>query len=402
MPSKLGYFSGPVDARNIYASLRSGDHTSLFGTSYMKHLMQVCEQQGRDAVILTTHVGASYEETLGRFAIVNRPPPGGSGMAYHWRQIGWTRDCVAELERYGARTVVMTASQHYWFITPPFRKRGMRFVNSYHCAVRPLGHRVVSPHEVLIRLTSMLHLSHGDPTMAVAPHILRQLTREPGAGKRRTWCFTPDYDRKIFADFKPHRIGEGPVEIIFAGRIEANKGVFDMVTACEALNRGTGRKYRFHFHGEGEALLQLRARVAASPCRDFLIVHGFTAGDALAAHYAASHIVVVPTRSDFDEGLAKSVIEGVLALRPVVTSRVCPAIEVVGEACVEARVDDPASYVAAFRQLAESPALMTAKAIAALGLRENFFAPEANYAHTLREALKVAEENLEPVTLGAG
>lgn len=391
MPPKLGYFSGPVDARAIYASLRSGDHTSLFGTSYVKHFMRLCERQGREAVILTTHAGASYEETRGNFSIVNRPPPGGKGLAYHWRQIGWTRRCLAELERRGARTVVMTAAQHYWFVTPPFRKRGMRFVNSYHCAIRSLGHRVVGPHEAFVRLTSLRHLSHGDPTMAVAPYILSQLAREPGARTRRTWCFVPDYDREMFANFAPHPIEAAVVEIMFAGRVEANKGVFDMVTACEMLNRGSERKFRFHFHGEGGALEELRARAAASPCRDFLIVYGFTAGEALAAHYAASHIVVVPTRSDFDEGLAKSVIEGVLALRPVVTSRVCPAIQVVGEACVEARMDDPASYAEAFRMLADDPALLAAKAEAARCLREDFFSPDASYAQTLEDALDIAE-----------
>lgn len=391
MPLKLGYFSGPVDARGIYHSLREGRHTTLFGTSYMRHLMKVCEEQGREAVIVTTHPGERYEVRLGAFTILNRPSPGGRRLAYHRLQLGWTRDCLAELERHGARTVVMTAAQHYWLVTPPFRKRGMRFINSYHCAVRAISHRALSPHELFIRLTSRLHLAHGDPTMAVAPHILHQLSTEPGAQRRQTWRFIPDYDRGMFADFEPHPIGEGPVEIIFAGRVEENKGVFDMVEACELLNDEPGLRYRFHFHGEGGALEALRTRASASPCADLLKVYGFTAGDALAAHYSASHIVVVPTRSDFDEGLPKSVIEGVLALRPVVTSCVCPAIEVVGDACVEARMDEPASYAEAFRQLATSPDLLNEKVRAAQRIREEYFEPAHSYSQTLREALVVAE-----------
>lgn len=388
---KIGYLSGPVDARGIYRSLREGSHTSLFGTSYMRHLMQVCEEQGREAVIVTTHSGERYDVQLGAFTILNRPSPGGRRLAYHLNQIRWVRDCLDELEQHGAKTVVMTAAQHYWFVTPPYRRRGMRFINSYHCAVRAIGHRRLSPHELFIRLTSRMHLAHGDPTMAVAPHILDQLAQEPGADQRPTWRFIPDYDRRLFDDFQPNPVGDGPVEIIFAGRVEANKGVFDMLSACETLNAAGSRIYNFHIHGEGDALESLRAAAAASPHGDHFHVHGFTAGSALAGHYAASHIVVVPTRSDFDEGLAKSVIEGVLALRPVVTSRVCPALDVVRDACVEARMDDAGSYVAAFARLAGDPALLDAKVSHARRLREDFFDPDQSYAQTLREALQRAE-----------
>lgn len=390
-PPTLGYLSGPVDARAIYRSLREGSHTSLFGTSYMRHLMTVCEEQGRAAVIITTHPGASYDEQLAGFTILNRSQPDGRGLSYHVKQLRWTSKCLGEMEKRGASTVVMTAAQHYWLVSPPFRRRGMRFVNSYHCAIRALGHRLLSPHEALIRLTSLRHLAYGDPTMAVAPHILDQLRAEPGANKRPTWRFIPDYDREMFAGFAPNPIGDGPVEIIFAGRVEKNKGIFDMVMACEMLNSRPGQRFRFHFHGEGTALDALRERAAASPHSDFLKVYGFTSGKALAQHYDAAHIVVVPTRSDFDEGLAKSVIEGVLALRPVVTSRVCPAIDVVGGACEEARMNDPASYAEAFSRLARSPALWRQRVDAAYDLREGYFDPVDTYAQTLREALAAAE-----------
>lgn len=390
-PPKLGYLSGPVDARGIYRSLREGSHTSLFGTSYMRHLMAVCEEQGREAVIVTTHPGEPYEERHGLFTILNRPQPPGRHLIYHWRQVRWVRERLAEMEELGVQTAVLTAAQHYWLVTPEFRRRGMRFINSYHCAVRAIGHSSFGPHEALIRLTSKRHLFHGDPTMAVAPHILNQLAEEPGAASREVWRFIPDYDRGMFAEFEANPVGKGPVEIIFAGRVEANKGVFDLLEACEILNGERGPTYRFHIHGEGNALEELRKRAAKSPVADEFRIYGFTAGAELADHYARSHIVTVPTRSDFDEGLAKSVIEGVLALRPVVTSKVCPAIDVVGDACVEATMDDVQSYIRAFRALATDPDLLNEKVSAARRLREDFFNPSATYADTLRAALAHCE-----------
>lgn len=390
-PPKLGYLSGPVDARGIYRSLREGQHTSLFGTSYMRHLMQVCEEQGREAVIVTTHGNEAYDERLGSFTILNRPPPRGRSLHYHWRQALWTRSMLAEMERHGVRTAVMTAAQHYWFVSAPFRKRGMRFINSYHCAIRSMRHNKSGIHELFVRLTSSRHLRHADPTMAIAPVVLGQLACEPGHERRKTWRIVPDYDRAIFARFEPNLIEGDAVEILFAGRVETNKGVFDLLTACERLNAAGARQFRFHIHGEGGALEDLRQRAESSSVADRFIIHGFTAGATLADHYAASHIVVVPTRSDFEEGLAKSVIEGVLTLRPVVTSQVCPAIEVVGDACLEARVDDAGSYADAILRLAEDPGLLAEKVQAARRLREDFFDPPNSYAANLREALKVAE-----------
>jgi len=52
----------------------------------------------------------------------------------------------------------------------------------------------------------------------------------------------------------------------------------------------------------------------------------------------------VPTRSTFAEGFAKVVAEAILLLRPVVTSPVVPASEVLAGAIMLARTDDARSY----------------------------------------------------------
>jgi glycogen synthase len=380
-----------VDARGIYRSLKEGGHTTLFGTSYMRHLMALCEEEGREAVIVTTHPGETYEAELGPFTILNRPMPGGRGLKYHYRQYRWMRDCLQELEHRGARTTILTAGAHYWFATGAVRRRGMRFVNSFHGSLRALNHSRLSVHEILIRATSRLHLAWGDPTQAVSLHILEQLRTEPGAARRQTWLFVPDYDRALFDDFEANPIGEGTVEILFAGRVEENKGVFDLLRACEMLNSAGERPYRFHIHGEGDALEALGKAAAVSPCKELFVIHGFTPGERLKEHYRDCHIVTVPTRSDLEEGLAKSVIEGVLALRPVVTSQACPAIRQVGPACLEAQVDNAESYASAFRRLAEERDLLSAKIEAARELRELFFDPPNHYGRAIRAAIAAAE-----------
>lgn len=386
----IGYLSGPVDARGVYDAAAAGGHTKLFGTSYLSQYYALLEAHRARGVVVTSHGETAYDAERPGIGILNRPRPTSAGWRYHADMIRWTSARLHELEQRGAKAVIMTDAQDYWFVTLPFRRRGMRFVNSYHCAIRSLGHRRFGPHEVLKRLTSWLHLSFADPSMAVSPHILAQLRAEAGGKRRQAEWFRPHYDRETFAACSPEPMakGDGAKDVLFAGRVEVNKGVFDMVEACRILAGRDGPMVRFHIHGEGSALEALKAAANDAGIADRFFVYGFTSGTDLAAHYAAADIVVVPTRSDFEEGLAKSVLEGVLAYRPVVTSKACPALEVVGEACVEAKLDDASDYAQCIWRLATDPALMQDKIKAATRLREAFFNPTDSYGQRLEQALE--------------
>ena len=71
----------------------------------------------------------------------------------------------------------------------------------------------------------------------------------------------------------------------------------------------------------------------------------------LLAVYGRSHLVIVPTRSTFCEGMPMVAAEAILSGRPVLTSRLSNALDVFNAALVEAQPDDPASYVACLRRL---------------------------------------------------
>jgi glycogen(starch) synthase len=72
----------------------------------------------------------------------------------------------------------------------------------------------------------------------------------------------------------------------------------------------------------------------------------------LLAKYRSAHVVVVPTRNDFCEGYAQVVAEAVLLGRPVVTNKVVPALEDLGEVIEKANPDDVGSLVQYLKTLA--------------------------------------------------
>ena len=55
-----------------------------------------------------------------------------------------------------------------------------------------------------------------------------------------------------------------PFTVLFAGRTEANKGIFDLVEICRSLEAERPGDFQFDICGEGSGLESLRASAAAS------------------------------------------------------------------------------------------------------------------------------------------
>jgi len=108
---------------------------------------------------------------------------------------------------------------------------------------------------------------------------------------------------------------------------------------------------------------------------------------ALRNEYGWAHLVVVPTRSDIGEGFSMAAAEAVLAQRPVVSSKVTAAIDVLGDAFVVAQPDDVESYVAAIRRLAEDRAEYDRRAAACMAAQQQFLDPENGLRVALTRAI---------------
>jgi glycosyltransferase involved in cell wall biosynthesis len=137
--------------------------------------------------------------------------------------------------------------------------------------------------------------------------------------------------------YRPESFGEGfgppppapPFRVFFAGRIERNKGVFDLLGIAKQFFADGRRDIEFDLCGDGSQLESLRAAVVESGLADRFRCHGHSTKPFMRQMYEQCHVVIVPTTSDFVEGFNKVVAEAVLAGRPVITSSVCPALEYV-------------------------------------------------------------------------
>jgi glycosyltransferase involved in cell wall biosynthesis len=110
---------------------------------------------------------------------------------------------------------------------------------------------------------------------------------------------------------------DGVQEILFLGRVEANKGVFDLLEACvPLLERQPSLKLAYA--GNGGAAGELRAAVASHKLEQQVVLLGSVPHEQLPARIREAGVVVTPTRREFPEGRCMAAMEGLVAGRPVI------------------------------------------------------------------------------------
>jgi glycosyltransferase involved in cell wall biosynthesis len=183
-------------------------------------------------------------------------------------------------------------------------------------------------------------------TIVVSPAAQRQIQTVSGVPSESIHIFRPTFPAASFADVPaPMQFCSRPFRIMFAGRIEEDKGVFDLLSMAEGLKAASNRAFHFSVCGDGSAVGSLRRQIEARGLQEVVKIYGRLNRPELVARYLDSHLVVVPTRSSFAEGFAMVVAESILLLRPVLTSKVVPASEVLSSAVIFASTDDVQSYV---------------------------------------------------------
>jgi glycosyltransferase involved in cell wall biosynthesis len=136
----------------------------------------------------------------------------------------------------------------------------------------------------------------------------------------------------------PERVGTEaePAEVLYAGRLSAEKGVLDLLEAAEGLNLVVA--------GDG-------------PLRDRIpVARGFVPHDELQHLYARAAVIACPSRR---EGFGVACLEAMAHGRPVVATRVGGLLDLVvdGETGIVVPPRDPAALRSALERLLADPDL---------------------------------------------
>lgn len=389
---RLAYVSGPVNAEELYDRWTHGKDPAYFGTSYLQQLYSYAIPRYEHVQIVTTLPGCEYRYDEKHVSFHSAPiPEEGRGIGYHLRNMLWAFRLGRHLKRQKFDTILLTAGQNYWFVIGlVFLFSRTNFVISYHCTVWPQFH-VKKSWAILYKLNSWFILNRAKAIMGVSNIACEQARSLLRDDRIPVFRFLPTYRPEHFGSVPAARWPDGEkARILFLGRIERNKGVFDLLEIAEIIRRTSDIDFQIDICGGGPDLPELEAEIHRRGLDEVVRCHGVCHAEEVIGFYRASTIAIIPTTSQFEEGTPKTCIEAALARRPQVTSKACPALYDVFEAAIEAKVDDPESYAKALIELATNRELFETKVREAEALSPKFLDPENSYGAKLAKALSLA------------
>jgi glycogen(starch) synthase len=399
-PLRILYAAGPGDVIGTYRHWSAGrDDPSQVAVTYSGQFYDFCRENGAAGYVISSNA-RKEKLTDGHLTIEHRPTffQRGPGPLYHLGQVLSGLRLVISAVRFRADFAVVADGAH-WFVLGLMPWLGTRVVPTLHCVLwpkhKPPGGVV---NRMIRRLNARFFRCRVSAVMSLSNDITEQVREMLGDTRVPIIPFLPTY--------RPESFGEGfgppppppPFRVFFAGRIEKNKGVFDLLDIARFFTTENHVDVEFDLCGDGSQLESLRQATAAAGLQDRFRLHGHSTKPFMRQMYEQCHVVIVPTTSDFVEGFNKVVAEAVLAGRPVITSSVCPALEYVREAVMEVPPDQTRAYGDAILKLKSDPSLYEIKRLASASVRRQFYDPQKGWKAALQTAVDSADQETEWAT----
>jgi glycosyltransferase involved in cell wall biosynthesis len=354
MPSspRILYAAGPGDVIGTYRHWKAGrDDPAQVAITYSSQFYDLCRDLNAAGYVISYHARKQRiaEDNL---IIEHRPQrfARGPGPLYHLGQIWYGVRLAASALRFRADVAVVVDGTH-WFALGLMRLVGVQAIPSLHCVLWLKHHPPAGlAGRVIHRLNARFFRRRAMAVLSISNDVSEQV--RPMLNGRATPIipFLPSYRRESF-DGLASPPPSPPFRVFFAGRIERNKGVFDLLDIAKQFATDGHTDIEFDLCGDGSQLQFLRQAAIDAGIANRFRCHGHSTKPLMRQMYERCHVVIVPTTTDFTEGFNKVVAEGVLAGRPVITSSVCPALEYVKEAVVEVPPDDAMAYAQAILHL---------------------------------------------------
>ncbi len=386
---RILYAAGPGNVIGTYNYWVKGkDDPSQVAITYSSQFYEVCRQLDAQAYIISSN-GNKKLLHEGRFTIEHRPISlrNASGILYHLGQLWYGLRLIATAVRFQANVAVVANGTTHWFVLSLLPWFGVQAVPSLHCV---LWHKYIPPsktQKLILSLSRNFFASNCAASLAVSDDIADQVTQLTEGQYQPVVRFSPIYHRAAFAEVNQPDQRRKPFRVLFAGRIEADKGVFTILEIAKRFASEGKCDITFDLCGSGSALESLRLAAKLAEVDSFFVCHGHCNKSQMREMYDRAHVVIVPTTKDFLEGFNKVVVEGILSGRPVVTSAVCPAFSSVQEAAVEVPPDDTKAYGDALLKLRDDHEFYEEKRRGCLALQEQFYDTSRSWGAKLKSIL---------------
>jgi glycosyltransferase involved in cell wall biosynthesis len=384
------YAAGPGNVLGTYQNWLNGqDDVSQVAVTYSSQFFDACRKLNAQGYVISScaEKGVLQDE---QFKIEHRPHPTQymSGVRYHLGQIWYGLRLAASALRWRADVAVVADGTTHWFVLWALPHLGIKLVPSLHCVLwsKYLTRR---PLEKLISSFNRYTFANSLRILAVSNDIAQQV-RQLTSVHPPIQEFLPLYRRGEFHDVKPPSADRSVFRVLFIGRIEVNKGVFNLLDIAKRF-AAEGRQIHFDLCGTGSALHALQQAAIEAKLETSFVCHGYCNKPQIRKRLGESHVVISPTTTAFVEGFCKVVAEGILAGRPVITSTVCPALSYVQPAVVEVKPNDINGYGDALLKLCDDSEFYEMKRRACLEVQDQFYNWSFSWETALQSTLLAAQ-----------
>jgi glycosyltransferase involved in cell wall biosynthesis len=388
-PLRILYSAGPGDVINTYRHwLKGEDDPTQLSMTYSGMFYQACRDGDDRAYVIASCVRKDALDD-GRFRIVHRPSLflNGPGPLFYVGQVWTELRLIASAIRYRADVALIACGNTSWIVLRLMPLFGITVIPSLHCVLWSKYRKLTTLQRVLRRMRVPFFTKTAFRILSASDDITQQLVEMTGNRQRPVVPFLPSYRRKQFESGVSAATERQSFRILFAGRIERNKGVFDLLAIAKRFEAEGRKDIAFDVCGTGSSIDELRRQAAAASLSDRFVCHGHCNRETMQSMYARCHAVIVPTTGDFVEGFNQVVAEAVLAGRPVITSEVCPALGYVRDAVVEVPVDDVKAYGDSILKLCDDAEFYDAKQKGCLAAQEQFYNLDNSWMHAVRHVL---------------
>jgi glycogen(starch) synthase len=388
-PLRILYAIGPEDVIEAYNFWIKGEDTpSQVSMPFSSQFYEVCKTLDAKGYVIAeaTQPAIVRDE---RFIIEGRPVPlaNARGVFYHGRQLLRGLQLLRVAISFQADVIIADSGTTYWFVLSLFSWLGIKVIPSLHCTLWRKYSGQTLGEKITLKLSRNLFKSGCHTIHAVSHDIAEQIAELTGGIHQPVYEFLPTYQRSDFASIAPPPKETSPFRVLFAGRVEYNKGVFDLLEIAAYFASGGIKDIIFDICGAGSALEALRQQAKQANLDEFFICHGYCNKPQMREMFGKSHAVIVPTRTDFIEGFNRVVSESILSGRPVITSAVCPALSYVLEAVIEVPPNDVTAYANAVLELYNNPHIYEQKRLATIKLQDQFYDINNSWGAMLKASL---------------
>jgi len=387
-PLKLYYAAGPGDVAGTFRHWLTGRRDpSQYAVTYSEQFFSLAAELGAEALVVSRHSRADAATERG-IEVVNRPET----ASHYWaNQLLEGLRLLRDLLVRRPDVAVVAEGTCPWIFLAPARAVGIRIVPSMHCVLWPPARRPGGLKRLWLALEGRI-LGQLGPVILSASDLVSRQVMAVAPQRGRLIPFLPTYRESdvAAATRSPAEAPDQRCRCLYAGRVETDKGIFDLLMALEILDREIPGRYELDVCGTGSALEETARHIAVLGWTDRVRLHGHCTADRMAERFAGCHLVVVPTTGGFVEGFNQVVAEGVLAGKPVIATEVCPSAHLFRDAVRLVAPDRPDELAAAIRDVSGNRATYERMVEATRHGRSDLFAPERSWGQALREAIRAS------------